>query len=92
MNKQELLHKVKEANPGMTMKVASAALESILSVIAGALANGEKVTLVDFGTFEVRDRLPREGRNPATGEAMTIPASRVPSFKPGKALRGKVAG
>lgn len=49
MNKQELLHKVKEANPGMTMKVASAALESILSVIAGALANGEKVTLLDLG-------------------------------------------
>ncbi|WP_439648882.1 HU family DNA-binding protein [Leptolyngbya ohadii] len=62
--------------------------ESIMEVIAG----GEKVTLVGFGTFEARQRQEREGRNPKTGESMTIPASTVPAFSAGKLFKETVAG
>lgn len=92
MNKQELLRKVKEANPDLTMKATAAALEAVLSVITEALANGEKVTLVGFGAFEARDRSARQGCNPSTGEKMVIPAARVVGFKAGKTLKERVAG
>ena len=86
MNKSELVVSVaKETN--MTKKAASEAVEATLSVIQDALARGEKVTLVGFGTFDVRDRKERQGVNPSTGERITIPATRVPVFKAGKALR-----
>ena len=57
-----------------------------------ALAKGDKVSLVGFGTFEVRERAAREGKNPRTGENLTIAACKVPAFKPGKALKDKVNG
>jgi len=60
------------------------------SVITDALARGEKVALVGFGTFQVVTRKARTGRNPQTGEALQIPAKKVPKFTPGKDLRGKV--
>lgn len=86
MNKSELIDHVAE-RAGLTKKVAADAVESVFSVISDALSKGEKVTLVGFGTFEVRERAAREGVNPATKEPIHIPATRVPAFKPGKALR-----
>lgn len=75
---------------GMTKKAASDAVEATISAIQGALTEGEKVTLVGFGTFEVRDRKERKGVNPSTGEEITIPATKVPAFKPGKTLKEAV--
>jgi DNA-binding protein HU-beta len=92
VNKQELLRKVKEVNPDLTMKATAAALEAVLSVITDTLATGEKVTLVGFGTFEARDRSARQGVNPSTGEKMTIPAARVVGFRVGNELKARVAG
>jgi len=86
VNKSELIDHVAE-RAGLTKKVAADAVESVFSVISDALSKGEKVTLVGFGTFEVRERAAREGVNPATKEPIHIPATRVPAFKPGKALR-----
>ncbi len=86
MNKSDLINAVaKEAN--LTKKVAGDAVEATLSVIQQTLAKREKVTLVGFGTFDVRDRKERQGVNPSTGEKITIPATSVPAFKPGKTLR-----
>lgn len=90
MNKSELIAKVAEKT-GLTKKAAGDSVEAVLSTIEEALANGEKVTLVGFGTFEVRDRAARKGVNPATGESIDIAATRVPAFKSGKALREAVA-
>jgi DNA-binding protein HU-beta len=92
VNKQELLRKVKEVNPDLTMKATAPALEAVLSVITEALATGEKVTLVGFGTFEARDRKERQGVNPSTGEKMTIPAARVVGFRVGNELKARVGG
>jgi len=75
---------------GLTKKAANDAVEAVLESITNALANGEKVTLVGFGTFEVRERAARKGVNPATGEPIDIPAAKVPAFKAGKALRDAV--
>lgn len=90
MNKSELIAKVAD-KAGLTKKVAGETVESVLSVIADALSQGDKVTLVGFGTFEVRDRAARKGVNPATGSTINIPASRVPAFKAGKSLKEAVA-
>jgi DNA-binding protein HU-beta len=92
VNKQELLRKVKELNPDLTMKATATALEAVLDVITEALASGDKVTLVGFGTFEARNRKERQGVNPSTGEKMTIPAARVAGFRVGNELKAKVAG
>lgn len=91
MNKGQLIAKVADKT-NMTKKAASEAVEAVLESISEALIAGERVTLVGFGTFEVRDRAPRRGVNPATGEAIDIPASRVPAFKAGRSLRDSVAG
>lgn len=91
MNKTELIARVAEKTD-LTKKAAGDAVEAVLETITEALAEGSKVTLVGFGTFEVRDRAARRGVNPATGEAIDIPASRVPAFKAGKALKETVAG
>jgi DNA-binding protein HU-beta len=89
VNKSDLINAVaKEAN--LTKKAASSAVEATFSVIQQALAKGEKVTLVGFGTFEVRKRKGRQGVNPATKAKITIPAKTVPAFKPGKALKEAV--
>ena len=74
----------------MTKKDAEKAVNSIISVITEALSRGEKVQLVGFGTFEVRDRAARKGRNPQTKEEIIIPASKAPVFKAGKALKDAV--
>ena len=89
MNKTQLVDLVAEKG-GLSKKTSKQAVESILDGIAGSLAKGEKVQLVGFGTFEVRHRKAREGRNPATGEKIKIKALKVPAFKPGKALKDKV--
>lgn len=90
MNKSELISRVADST-GLTKKAASDAVESVFSAISDALANGEKVTLVGFGTFEVRQRAARRGVNPATGTAIEIPATKVPAFKAGKSLKEAVA-
>ena len=90
MTKVELIAAVaNDAN--LTKKDAEAAVNSALNAITAALKDGDKVTLVGFGTFEVRDRAAREGKNPATGETISIPATKVPAFKAGKALKEKTA-
>ncbi|NER33683.1 MAG: HU family DNA-binding protein [Oscillatoria sp. SIO1A7] len=93
MNKGELVDAVaeraKESN--VTKKQVDAVLTEVLDVIVEAVANGDKVTLVGFGSFESRDRKAREGRNPKTGEKMNIPATKVPAFSPGKSFKEKVA-
>ena len=76
----------------LTKKDAEAALNAFMDSVKEALAKGDKVSLVGFGTFEVRERAAREGKNPRTGEKLTIVACKVPAFKPGKALKDKVNG
>ncbi|HLS88599.1 MAG TPA: HU family DNA-binding protein [Sphingobacteriaceae bacterium] len=91
MNKADLINSVAQ-DTGLTKKDTERAINSFMANIEKALAKGEKVSLVGFGTFEVRPRKARVGRNPRTGETIEIPASKVPAFKPGKALRAKVEG
>lgn len=86
MTKVELIAAVaNDAN--LTKKDAEAAVNSALNAITAALKDGDKVTLVGFGTFEVRERPERKGRNPQTGAEITIEASKLPAFKAGKALK-----
>ena len=86
MNKQELISAVAE-NANLSKKDAEAALAAFVGAVETALKNGEKVQLVGFGSFEVRERAARTGRNPQTGAEMQIAAAKVPSFKAGKALK-----
>ncbi|HHU62232.1 MAG: HU family DNA-binding protein [Bacillota bacterium] len=90
MNKAELIASVAEKS-NTTKKAASDAVEAVFATISETLAKNEKVTIVGFGTFEVRDRKERQGVNPSTKEPITIPATKVPAFKPGKSLREAVA-
>ena len=89
MNKAELISAVAEKSE-LTKKDAEKAVNSMISVITDTLAKGERVQLVGFGTFEVRDRAERKGRNPQTREEIVIPASKAPVFKAGKALKDSV--
>ena len=89
MNKADLLNKVADST-GLTKKDAEKALNATFESITEALAGKDKVQLIGFGTFEVRERAARKGRNPATGKEINIPASTVPAFKAGKALKDKV--
>lgn len=91
MNKTELIKKV-ALEAELTQKQAVSALENILDTIRKAVADGDSVSLIGFGTFSLKCRAAREGRNPATGEAMTFAASKSPVFKPGKAFKEKVNG
>ena len=89
MNKSELIAAVaKQAD--LTKKDAEAAVNAVTGVITDALKAGDKVQLVGFGTFETRERAARTGKNPRTGEAIEIAASKVPAFKAGKALKDTV--
>ncbi|CAM3240808.1 HU family DNA-binding protein [Vagococcus fessus] len=88
-NKAELIEKVAE-KADLTKKDATTAVDAVFSTIQDLLADGEKVQLIGFGNFEVRDRAARKGRNPQTGKEIDIPASKVPAFKPGKALKDAV--
>lgn len=89
MNKAEFVAAVAEA-AGLSKKDAEKAVKAYGEVVAAELAKGGKVSLVGFGTFEVSQRAAREGRNPQTGENITIEASNVPKFKAGKALKDQV--
>lgn len=89
MNKTELISSVAEKSE-LTKKDAEKAVNAIFASIQEALAKGEKVQLVGFGTFEVRERKARTGRNPQTGEEIQIAAAKVPAFKAGKALKDAV--
>ncbi len=89
MNKGELIDKVAEA-ANVSKKQADAIVSATLDAIIDAVASGDKVTLVGFGSFEPRERKAREGRNPKTGEKMQIPASKVPAFSAGKLFKEQV--
>lgn len=86
MNKTELIAAVAEKT-NASKKDAEKAVAAVLDAVTGALVAGDKVQLVGFGTFEVRSREARTGKNPRTGEAVQIPASKVPAFKAGKGLK-----
>lgn len=89
MNKTELVAAISK-DTQLSKKDSELALNAITGNISSALAKGDKVVLVGFGTFEVRKRAARKGRNPATGAAIKIPASKAPAFKAGKGLKDKV--
>ena len=89
MNKTGLVNEI-AAKAQLNKVDAKKALEATLETIAEALKNEDKVQLIGFGTFEVRHRAARKGRNPQTGAEIEIPASKVPAFKPGKALKDAV--
>lgn len=89
MNKTELVAAVAES-AALSKKDAEKAINAVIDTITGALADGDKVQLVGFGTFEVRARGARTGKNPRTGEAIKIAASKVPAFKAGKAFKDVV--
>ena len=90
MTKTELISVVAEKT-GFSKKDADKAVAAVIGGISEALAKGEKIQLVGFGTFEVRNRPARTGRNPQTKETIKIPASKVPAFKAGAALKAAVA-
>lgn len=89
MNKTELVNAV-AAKAGLSKKDAEAATKAVVDAVTEALAKGEKVQLVGFGTFEVKDRAAKQARNPRTGEVIEVAASKVPAFKAGQALKDAV--
>ncbi len=89
MNKSELVDSI-AAQADIPKAVAGRALDAMIESIGGALKEGDQVALVGFGTFLVKERAARTGRNPQTGEPIQIKAAKVPSFKPGKALKDAV--
>ncbi len=90
MNKAELIMTIAEAT-GIPRKDAEITLNATLTAITEALAQGEKIQIVGFGSFEIKRRAERMGRNPRTKEEVLIPAAQVPVFRPGKALKDAVA-
>ena len=89
MNKNEFVAAIAEKS-GLTKKDAEAALIAYTEVVTDALKAGDSVQLIGFGTFEVRERAARQGRNPLTGATIEIAAAKVPAFKPGKALKDAI--
>ena len=89
MNKRELVAAMAEKS-GLSRKNCEAALDAFVAATGAALKNGDKVHLVGFGTFEVKERAARVGRNPRTRESVDIPASKQPTFRPGKAFKETV--
>ncbi len=89
MNKTEFINAV-AAKESIEKKCAEKAVNAVFSTLTQELAKGEKIQLVGFGTFEVKERAEKTARNPRTGEAMTVPASKVPAFKAGKALKDAI--
>ena len=89
MNKAELITKIAE-KAGLNKKEAAASLAALTTSITDALKDGESLTLVGFGTFEVKTRAARTGKNPRTGEAIEIPEAKILTFKAGKALKDAV--
>lgn len=90
-NKESLINEVARG-AGLTKKDAAKAVDAIFKAITDSMARHEKVQLIGFGNFEVRERAARKGRNPQTGEEIEIPATKAPAFKPGKALKDAVNG
>lgn len=88
-NKAELVEEVAQST-GLSKKDAEAAFNAVFAGVTDALIKGEKVQLIGFGTFEVRERAARKGRNPQTGAEIEIAATKVPAFKAGKALKDAV--
>ncbi|PGT76123.1 DNA-binding protein [Priestia megaterium] len=86
MNKTEVVDAVATKSE-LTKQDSKKAVDALFETISNTLAQEEKIQLVGFGTFEIRERAERTGRNPQTGEEMTIPASKAPAFKPGKELK-----
>lgn len=91
MNKSELIDAMAERS-GLTKADTTKALNSFIDAVGGAMKAGDDVVLVGFGTFSVKERAARTGRNPKTGETLQIAASKVPSFKAGKGLKDAVNG
>ncbi|WP_313053424.1 HU family DNA-binding protein [Pseudomonas lopnurensis] len=89
MNKADLIEVV-SLSAGLPKTTAGRALEAITSSITAALEKGDDVTLVGFGTFTIKERAEREGRNPQTGAALKIPAAKLPTFRAGKLLKDAV--
>ena len=90
MNKADVIEAV-AASADISKASASRAVDAITDVVAKALKSGDSVTMVGFGTFSIRERAARAGRNPRTGETIQIKASKVPVFKPGKGLKDAVS-
>ncbi len=91
MTKAELVNLIAEKGDYEVKKDAEKALSTVIAAITDALVQGEKIALVGFGTFEVKQKAAREGINPSTKEKISIPARKVPSFKAGNALKAAVA-
>ena len=89
MNKSELIEAI-TADADLSKAAAGRALDAVIAAVTGALKDGESVSLVGFGTFSVKARAARTGRNPQTGAAIQIAAANIPSFKAGKALKDAV--
>ncbi len=89
MNKSDLINAVAEATE-TSKKDATKMVEAVFETITDSLRQGQRVQLIGFGNFEVRERAARKGRNPQTGEEIDIAASKVPAFRPGKALKDAV--
>ena len=89
MNKSEIVAMVADS-ANLTKRDAEAVIDAFLDCICEGLSNGEKVVISGFGTFEVRDRVARSGRNPRTGEEIVIPGQKTPAFKAGKLLKDAV--
>jgi len=89
MVKADLVAKVAET--GITKKQAAQVVDCVFAAVKDALAEGDKVSLIGFGTFSVKERAAREGRNPRTGKKIKIPKKKVPVFRPGKALKESVS-
>jgi DNA-binding protein HU-beta len=90
MNKAELIQAVADATD-LNKAEAGRAVDAVIDAITGALQQEDTVSLVGFGTFAVKSRAERQGRNPQTGDTITIQAAKIPSFKPGKALKDAVS-
>jgi DNA-binding protein HU-beta len=89
MNKSELIEAIADS-ANLSRAQAAKALEGLIGALTSALQKGETVTLVGFGSFAVKERAERQGRNPQTGESIKIKAARTPSFKPGKVLKDAI--
>lgn len=89
VTKQDVINSISDA-AGLSKKDAGAALDAVIGTIRESLSDGKSVGLIGFGTFEVRTRAAREGRNPQTGETIQIGEKKIPAFKPGKGLRDAV--
>ncbi|PJJ99980.1 DNA-binding protein HU [Lysobacteraceae bacterium NML75-0749] len=89
MNKADLIDAIAQ-HANLTKADAGRALDGFISAVSNALSSGDTVAIAGFGSFEVRERAERTGRNPKTGEALTIAASKAPAFKAGKALKDAV--